>query len=89
MNKSELISKIAEGAGLNKAQAAAALNATLDSVTKSLASGEKVTLVGFGTFTVKKTAERTAPHPKTKEPILISAKSSAKFKPGKELNEAL
>ncbi len=89
MNKGELISKIAEEANLSKAQATEALNATLKAVTEAVKSGDKVTLVGFGTFSVTSRAERTGRNPQTGEEITIPAKNNVKFKPGKELTEAV
>jgi DNA-binding protein HU-beta len=85
MNKGELVSKIADDTGLSKTQANAALNSFVDAVTKSLKSGDKVTLVGFGTFTVSKRTARTGRNPKTGAAIKIKAKKVARFKAGKEL----
>ena len=89
MNKGDLINKIADDAGLSKAQAGAALNAVLDSVTGTLKGGGKVTLVGFGTFSVSKRAARTGRNPQTGQEIQIAAKNVVKFKPGKELSSAV
>ena len=85
MNKAELVSKIAEDAGIGKSQANAALDSFVDAVTKSLKSGNKVTLVGFGTFSVSKRNARTGRNPQTGEAIKIKAKKVARFKAGKEL----
>ncbi len=85
MNKGDLINQIADDAGLSKAQAGAALNSVLDSVAKTLKKGDKVTLVGFGTFSVSKRAARTGRNPQTGQEIKIKAKNVVKFKPGKEL----
>lgn len=85
MNKAELVSKIAEEAGLTKVQATAALDSFMDGVTKTLKSGERVTLVGFGTFSVTKRAARKGRNPATGATIRIKAKKVAKFKAGKEL----
>lgn len=85
MNKAELVSKIADDAGLSKAQANSALDSFTDAVTKALKSGNKVTLVGFGTFTVSKRSARTGRNPQTGETIKIKAKKVARFKAGKEL----
>lgn len=89
MNKGELITKIAEDAKLSKAQATDALNATLKAVMEAVKSGDKVTLVGFGTFSVTSRAERTGRNPQTGEVITIPAKNNVKFKPGKELTESV
>lgn len=85
MNKSDLITKISDDAGLTKIQANDALNAFTDAVTKTLNKGDKVTLVGFGTFSVTNREARNGRNPKTNEPIKIKAKKVAKFKAGKEL----
>lgn len=89
MNKAELVSKIADDAGLNKSQANAALDAFTGAVGKALKSGDKVTLVGFGTFTVSKRKARTGRNPKTGAAIKIKAKKVARFKAGKELSAKL
>lgn len=85
MNKTELISAIAEKAGLSKVSAKKALEAFLSSVEETLAKGEKLTLVGFGTFSVVKKAARTSVNPATKQPIKIPAKNVVKFKAGANL----
>jgi DNA-binding protein HU-beta len=82
MNKAELIDKIAEDAGVNKKQAAAALDSFTDTIAKTLKQGKKVTLVGFGTFSVSKRAARTGRNPQTGAAIKIKAKKVAKFKAG-------
>ncbi len=89
MNKGDLIAKIADDAGLSKAQAGEALNSVLDSVTATLKKGGKVTLVGFGTFSVSERAARTGRNPQTGAEIKIAAKKVVKFKAGKELSEAV
>lgn len=90
MNKGDLINKIAEDASLTKTQATDALNAVLDAVTDSLKSGDKVTLVGFGTFSLSYREARTGRNPrKPNETIDIPSKVVAKFKPGKELSGAV
>ena len=86
MNKSELVSKIADEAGITKAQAGAALESFVDGVAKTLKKGDKLTLVGFGTFSVSKRAARKGRNPKTGETIKIKAKKVARFKAGKELS---
>ena len=89
MNKTELINAIAEKAGLSKADAKKALDAFVCSVEETLAKGDKLTLVGFGTFSVKESKEREGINPRTKEKITIAAKKSAKFKAGSEVDNAL
>lgn len=86
MNKAELIAKIAEDAGITKTQANATVDAFVDAVTKTLKKGDKVTLVGFGTFSVSKRAARNGRNPQTGAVIKIKAKKVAKFKAGKELS---
>jgi DNA-binding protein HU-beta len=89
MNKAELIAHIADHAELTKTAANAALDAFIDAVTKSLKKDDKVTLVGFGTFSVSKRAKRKGRNPKTGETINIKAKKVAKFKAGKDLSSKL
>jgi DNA-binding protein HU-beta len=89
MNKGDLISKIADTAGVTKSQAEDALNAVLDGITDSLKSGESVTLVGFGTFSANRREARSGRNPQTGETIQIAAKNLAKFKAGKKLTDAL
>ncbi|MFT3845735.1 MAG: HU family DNA-binding protein [Lacibacter sp.] len=85
MNKAELVAKLADDAGISKTQANAALDSFVDAVTKTLKKDGKVTLVGFGTFSVSKRAARTGRNPQTGATIKIKAKKVAKFKAGKEL----
>lgn len=85
MNKAELINAIANGSGINKAEAGKALDAFTTAIEKALKKGDKVTLVGFGTFSVGKRGARTGRNPKTGKPIKIAAKKVAKFKAGKGL----
>lgn len=85
MNKAELIDKLAKDAGITKSQANEALDSFTEAVTKTLKAGNKVTLVGFGTFSVSKRAARTGRNPQTGEAIKIKAKKVARFKAGKEL----
>ncbi|MBL4715667.1 MAG: HU family DNA-binding protein [Bacteroidia bacterium] len=87
MNKGELINKIAGDASISKAQATKALDSFLGSTMGSLKSGEKVTLVGFGTFTVAKRAARTGRNPQTGAEIKIPARKVVRFKAGKNLSE--
>jgi DNA-binding protein HU-beta len=89
MNKAELVAKMSDDAGISKTQANAALDAMIEAVQKTLKGGGKVTLVGFGTFSVSKRQARTGRNPKTGETIKIKAKKVAKFKAGKELAEKL
>lgn len=89
MNKSELIEAIAQEAGISKAAAQKALDATTDAVTKALKKGDTVTLVGFGTFYVGERAERQGRNPKTGEPLTIAAAKTPKFRAGKALKDAL
>jgi len=86
MNKAELVSKIAEDAGITKVQAASALDSFMEGVTKTLKSGNKLILVGFGTFSVAKRAARNGRNPKTGATIKIKAKKVARFKASKELS---
>ena len=89
MNKTELVNAIAEEAKLTKVQAKAALEATLKAVGETLAKGDKVALIGFGTFSVNKKAARTGVNPRTKAKIKIAAKKVVKFKAGADLNAKL
>lgn len=85
MNKAELINAIAEKAGLTKVQAKNALDATLAAVADAVAKEDKVSLIGFGTFSVVEKGERTGINPATKQKITIPAKKVVKFKAGAEL----
>lgn len=89
MNKSELIDAVAENAELSKAAAARAVDAVFDVVTNSLRTGESVTLLGFGTFSVRERAARSGRNPRTGETIQIRASVLPVFKPGKALKEAV
>ncbi|WP_250625776.1 HU family DNA-binding protein [Pinirhizobacter soli] len=89
MNKSELIADLAERAELSKADAGRALEALIDAVKASLHKGEDVSLVGFGTFTVRQRAERTGRNPRTNEEIKIPASKVPAFKAGKALKDHL
>lgn len=86
MNKGDLIDKIAQDAGITKAAAGLALNAFMDAVKTSMTKGDKVTLVGFGTFSVSTRNARTGRNPQTGKEIKIEAKNVAKFKAGAELS---
>ncbi|MCB0894582.1 MAG: HU family DNA-binding protein [Nocardioides sp.] len=89
MNKTELRDAVAEAADLSAAQADRALNAVLDSITSSLASGEKVTLPGFGTFETRDRAARQGRNPQTGETIDIAASTTPAFKAGAQLKQAV
>lgn len=87
MNKSTLVKKIAEKANLKQDQAEAALNAFVASVTEALQAGEKVQMIGFGTFEVKERAARTGHNPLNGQPMEISAKRIPSFKAGKAFKD--
>lgn len=89
MKKAELITAIAEKGGYTKKDAEKALNAVVDSLTDVLVAGDKITLVGFGTFKVKETAERMGINPRTKEPKKIPARIVPVFKAGQALKDAV
>ena len=89
MNKTELIAAMAEKSGLTKKDSDAALAAFLASVEEALKGGDKVQLVGFGTFEVKNRAARTGINPQTKKPVKIAASKVPAFKAGKALKDAL
>lgn len=86
MNKSELISAVAEKSGLSKVDAKKALDATLEAIAGEVKAGGKVVLVGFGTFSVSERSARKGINPRTKKAINIPAKKAAKFKAGSELS---
>ena len=87
MNKKDLINVIAEQAQISKASAKLALDATLEAISNALANGDKVSLIGFGTFSVAERGARQGVNPATKQAIEIPAKKVAKFKAGAELAE--
>ncbi len=89
MNKNDLVSAMAESAGITKAEAGKALDAFTDSVTGALKKGDKVTLVGFGTFSTSERKARKGRNPQTGKEIQIAAKTVAKFKPGKDLDSSV
>lgn len=89
MNKGELVNMVAEEANLTKSQATDAVNCVLDCIGGTLKEGDKVSLVGFGTFSVNHRDARTGRNPKTGEAIQIKAKNVVKFKPGKELSDSV
>ena len=89
MNKHELVSAIAQNAELSKKDAENALSAALNAITKALTEGEKVQLVGFGTFEVRERAARTGKNPRTGEAIEIAASKVPAFKAGKALKDVV
>ncbi len=89
MNKTELVSSMAEKCSLSKKDCEAALNAITDVVTAALQTGDKVQLVGFGSFEVKTRSARTGLNPRTKEPVEIAAAKVPVFKAGKALKDAV
>lgn len=89
MTKEEIIAKIAQDAGTTKAAAKKALESFVESVKKTLKQGKRLTLVGFGTFSVSNRKARTGRNPKTGATIQIQARKAAKFKASKELNSTL
>ena len=89
MNKSELIDAIASESGLSKADSKKALDAFVSAVSGALKQGDKIALVGFGTFSLSERAARTGINPHTKETIEIPAKKVVKFKAGAELSDAV
>ncbi len=89
MNKGELIDAVAAAADLSKADAAAAVDAVVATVTDALKKGEQVSIIGFGTFSVKERAARTGRNPQTGEAIEIKASKAPGFKAGKALKDAV
>jgi len=89
MNRTELVAAIAEKSGLTKKDAEGVLSATIDSITSALKSGDKVQLVGFGTFETRKRAARKGRNPQTGAEITISAATTPVFKAGKVLKDAV
>ena len=89
MNKADFIEAIADNAEMTKADAGRAVDAMIAAVTKALKKGDTVTLVGFGTFSVRKRAARTGRNPRTGAAIKIKAAKVPKFRPGKALKDAL
>ncbi len=89
MNKTELVEYIAKSADISKASATRAVDAALQAITESLKKGESVTLVGFGTFDVGERSARTGRNPRTGETIQISSAKQPKFRPGKQLKDAV
>lgn len=89
MTKVELITAVATSAGLSKKDAEKAVNSTLAAITEALTQGDKVSLVGFGTFEVRQRAARKGHNPQTKQEILIAASKTPSFKPGKALKDSV
>ncbi|MDR5694991.1 MAG: HU family DNA-binding protein [Armatimonadota bacterium] len=89
MNKEQLVERVASKTGLTKKAALEAVNAVIDTITGSLKRGEKVTLVGFGTFSVRRRAAREGRNPQTGQKIRIPAKKVPAFTAGKELKAAV
>jgi DNA-binding protein HU-beta len=89
MNKSDLIERVANDAAINKAQAETVLSSLLTGIEGDLKKGGRVTLVGFGTFSVGSRKARTGRNPRTGQPLTIAARKVAKFSPGAELKAAV
>ena len=89
MNKADLINKVAEKSGLTKTKTAEVIDTLVDTMQEALSTGEKITLVGFGSFDVSKRDARKGRNPKTGDVIDIAAKSVVRFKSGKELTESV
>ncbi|MGB3711863.1 MAG: HU family DNA-binding protein [Erythrobacter sp.] len=89
MNKNDLISAVAESSGLSKNDASNAVEGVFDAIQKTLADGDEVRLVGFGTFSVAKRKASTGRNPRTGEPMTIKASNQPKFKAGKGLKDAV
>lgn len=89
MHKAELVAKVAESAGITKAQAQDSLNAITDSITDALSTGDTVSLIGFGTFSVRQRSERKGKNPQTGAEITIPASKSVGFKAGKALKDSV
>jgi DNA-binding protein HU-beta len=89
MNKTELVDAVSSESEVTKAEAARAVDAVINAITKALKKGDTVTLVGFGTFQVRKRAARTGRNPKTGESINIAASKNPTFKAGKALKDAV
>jgi DNA-binding protein HU-beta len=89
MNKGDLIDTVADDTGISKAEASRAVDSVIGAITKALKTGKQVSLVGFGTFAVKKRAARTGRNPRTGEAIQIKASKVPGFKAGKALKDAV
>jgi len=89
MNKSELVSSVADGAEISKADAAKAVDAIVAGISGALSKGEQVTIIGFGTFSIRERAARQGRNPQTGKPMKIAASKSVGFKAGKQLKDAV
>ena len=89
MNKNELISAVAEATGISKKDTSAVIGATLDKIAEAMVAGDKVQLVGFGTFEIRERGERTGKNPRTGETVTIAACKAPAFKAGKALKDAV
>ena len=89
MNKNDLVGSVADSSGLSKANAARAVDAVFDSITRSMSTGTEVRIVGFGTFNVTRRRASRGRNPRTGEPIQIPASNQPKFRAGKALKEAV
>jgi DNA-binding protein HU-beta len=89
MNKADLVNSLSEKTGLTKTKSNQAIDALVETISEALKSGDKVTLVGFGTFTTSQKEARMGRNPKTGESLEIPAKRVAKFKPGTELSKSV
>ena len=89
MNKTELIAAVAEAAGISKKDAASAIDATFDAITAAMAKGDKVQVVGFGTFEARERAAHEGRNPQTNEKVMIEACKVPAFKAGKALKDAV
>jgi DNA-binding protein HU-beta len=89
MNKGDFVAAVSDAAELSKADAARAVDAMIDTISNALKKGDTVTLVGFGTFTVRERAARQGLNPQTREPIKIKASKNPAFKAGKALKDAV
>ena len=89
MNKSGLVSSVAEGAEISKADGAKAVDAIVAGISGALSKGEQVTIIGFGTFSIRERAARQGRNPQTGKPMKIAASKSVGFKAGKQLKDAV
>ncbi|MBQ9749529.1 MAG: HU family DNA-binding protein [Clostridia bacterium] len=89
MNRNELISAVAEATGISKKDTSAVIGATLDKIAEAMVAGDKVQLVGFGTFETRERGERTGKNPRTGEEVKIAACKAPAFKAGKALKDAV
>lgn len=89
MNKGEFVDAVAAKGDMSKAEASSAVDAVLDAVTEAMSQGDQITLVGFGTFLVRKREARTGRNPRTGEPLEIAASNVPSFKAGKALKDAV